>query len=102
MLLKKFIHSILILTLIIQLFPTNSKGRFVVQNKCKEDSTELPDAKSSPLRQLIEEDHKDILVEHDWVKVHFIQINNSIFHFSEELPVPHFGPIHTPPPNYFA
>lgn len=102
MLLKKFIHSLLIITLIVQLFPTNNRGRFIVHNKCKEDSTELPDAKANQLRQLIEEDHKDILVDHDWINVDFVHINSLIFHFSEALPVPHFGPIHTPPPNSFC
>lgn len=103
MLFKKIIHSILILTLIVQLFPTNTSGRFIMQKCQKEDaSSEVPDAKGSQLRQLIEEDHKEIYLEHDWVKVDFVNLNSLNFHFSEALPIPHFGSIHTPPPNEVA
>ena len=102
MLFKKVIHSILILTLILQLLPTNTSGRFYLQGSRKDDTSEMPDAKASQLRQLIEEDHKDICLDHNWVSVDFIHITNSVYHFSETLPIPHFGAIHTPPPNSLA
>lgn len=100
MLFKKIIHSVLIITLIIQLLPTNTSGRFIVKNARKQDSTELPDAKANQLRQLLEEDHKDLCIDHNWVTVDFVHVVKTTFHFSEALPIPHFGAIHTPPPNY--
>ena len=99
---KKVIHIILILTLLIQLLPTNTSGRFILQGSCKEDNSELPDATANQLRQLIEEDHKEICLDHHRISVNFVNIINAVYHFSEMLPIPHFGAIHTPPPNCVA
>ena len=99
---KKIIYLILIFTLSIQLFPTNQAGRFFLLDLPDNDFTEMAGSSVNQLRQFVEEEHKDIHIEHNWIAVPFIHINNTRFHFSVSLPDPHPGAIPTPPPNYFA
>ncbi len=101
MLLKRIIHTILIFTLFIQLFPTNQAGRFFMTDMPDDECADMP-TKGNSLRQFLEEEHKDIHIEHDWVSIPFIHITKIRFHFSVSLPTPHPGAIPTPPPNYFA
>jgi hypothetical protein len=99
---KKIVHLILIFTLSIQLFPTNQAGRFFMLDSPDDDQIGLAGLSVNQLRQFVEEEHKDIHIEHNWVIVPFIHITNTRFHFSVLLPNPHPGAIHTPPPNHFA
>jgi hypothetical protein len=99
---KKLIHIFLIFTLSIQLLPTNQAGKLFLFDLPDDDYTDMPGHSSNQLRQFIEEDHKEIHVEHHWVVVPFVHINNKRFHFAVSLPEPHPGAIPTPPPNHFA
>ena len=99
---KKIIHLILIFTLSLQLFPTNQAGRFFMPDLSDNEQTDLPGAAAKQLRQFVEEEHKDIHIEHNWVVVPFIHIRNVRLHFSVSLPTPQPGAIPTPPPNHFA
>ncbi len=99
---KKIIHLILIFTLSIQLFPTNQAGRFFLRDLPDDEHTDMSGYSSNLLRQFVEEDHKEIHIEQNWVVVPFIHIVNTRFHFSISLPDPHPCAIHTPPPNHFA
>ena len=95
---KRIIHFLLILTLTLQLFPTNRAGRFLMLDVPEDEYGDMVGSKT--MRQLAEEEHKDIHIEHDWLTIPFINIRNTNFHFSESLPNPHPGAIHTPPPNF--
>ena len=97
---KKIIHLILIFTLSIQLFPTNQAGKFFMLDLPDDENSEMAGTAANQLRQFVEEEHKDIHVEHNWLVIHFTHINNSRFHFSVSLPEPHPGAIPTPPPNF--
>jgi hypothetical protein len=99
MLFKRFIHTILIFTLVLQLFPTNMGGKFFMFDIPEDECTQLP---SNQLRQLIEEEYKDIHIENHSVTLPSVSISNIIFHFTELLPVSHPGAIHTPPPNFIV
>ena len=98
MFLKKIIHGILIFTLVIQLFPTNTAGRFLMLDLPEDGYADIPGSKT--LRQIAEEEHKEIHIEHNWLTIPFTNISKRNFHFSETLPIPHPGAIHTPPPNF--
>lgn len=98
MLIKRIIHFLLIFTLVIQLFPTNRAGRFLMLDLPEDEYGDMVGSKT--MRQLAEEEHKEIHIEHEWITIPFIHINNAIFHFSESLPTPHPGAIPTPPPNF--
>jgi len=99
MLFKRIIHSILIFTLVIQLFPTNPGGKFYMLDLPDDECTQLP---GNQLRQITEEEYKEMHIDHQYVTLPSVDINNFIFHFSELLPVSHPGAIHTPPPNAIA
>lgn len=96
---RKFINSILILTLFIQLFPTNQAGRFFMMDLPDDECADMP-SKGNQLRQFVEEEHKDIHIEHNWVSIPFINITRIRVQYSESLPSPHPGAIPTPPPNF--
>jgi len=98
MFLRGLIHILLTFTLVLQLFPTNQSGRFFLSDLPDDECSEMAGAKGQ-LRQLVEEEHKDIHIEHNGITIHFTNINNQLFHFSETLPVLHAGAIPTPPPN---
>jgi hypothetical protein len=95
---RGLIHILLTFTLILQLFPTNQSGRFFLFDLPDDECSDMACAKGQ-LRQLVEEEHKDIHIEHNWITIPFININKRLFHFSESLPIPHPGAIPTPPPN---
>ena len=99
MLAKKFIYYILIITLALQLFPTTQAGQFYIVELPEEECSDAPGAKGNPLRQINEEEYKDIHIEHNWIAVPMMNLNNAIFNFPVSLPEPHPGTIHTPPPN---
>ena len=101
MLTKRIIHILLIVTLVIQLFPTNQAGRFFCFDLPDEEYTDLGGAKGNQLRQLTEEE-KDLHIDHTWEPLCFVNAKNNLFHFSERLPIPHPGAIPTPPPNALA
>lgn len=94
---RRILYSILIVTLTIQLFPTNSAGRFLMLDLPDDEYSDMVGSKA--MRQLAEEEHKEIHIQHEWITIPFVNINNSTFHFSESLPIPHPGAVHTPPPN---
>jgi hypothetical protein len=97
---KRFIHTILIFTLILQLFPTNLGGKFFMFDLPEDECTQVP---ANQLRQIMEEEYKDIHIEHNhYLTLPSVNINNIIFHFTELLPVSQPGAIHTPPPNFQA
>lgn len=99
---KKFIYLIVIFTLLIQLLPTNQSGRFYLLDLPDDDYTKNSGSSTNQLRQLLEEEHKEIHIEHNWIVIPFITINSSRYHFSVSLPGPHPGAIPTPPPNHVA
>lgn len=99
---KKIIYLVLIFTLLIQLFPTSQSGRFFLVDLPDDDYTETSGSTANQLRQLQEEEHKEIHIEHNWVVIPFVTINSSRFHYSVSLPKPHAGAIPTPPPNYIC
>ena len=99
---KKIIHLILIFTLLIQLFPTNQAGKFFLLDLPDDEFADMAGSSANQLRQFVEEEHKDLHIEHNWIVVPFINLNNSRYHFSVSLPDPHPGAIPTPPPNHFA
>ncbi len=99
MLLRRIVHIVLIFTLAIQLFPSNQAGRFFISGCPEDENTDFGASKS--LRQLIEEE-KEIHTMNDWITLHFVRLNTAVFHFSEKLPLPHAGAVHTPPPNGLA
>ena len=96
--LRRIIHTFLILTLVIQLFPTNQAGRFFCMDLPEDEYTDIPGGKGKQLRQLTEEE-KDLHIGHNWRPLSFLTIMDATFHFSERLPIPHPGAIPTPPPN---
>ena len=96
MIFRRIIHALLMITLVIQLFPTNQAGRFFCIDLPEDEYTDIPGGKQ--LRQLIEEE-KDVHIDHNWKPLCFLSIKNATFHFSERLPIPHPGAIPTPPPN---
>src|SRR4028118_1859290 len=98
MFLRGLIHILLTFTLMLQLFPTNQSGRFFVSDLPDDECSEMAGAKGQ-LRQLAEEEHKDIYIEHNGITLPFTSISNRLFHFSETLPIPQPGTIPTPPPN---
>jgi|GEM_PF-3059145 len=99
---KKIIHLILLLTLLIQLFPTNQAGRLFLLDLPDGEYTDMANSSSDQLRQIVEDEHKEIYIEHTWITVLFVHITNTRFRFSVSLPDPHPGAIPTPPPNYLA
>ena len=103
MFVKKIIHLLLILTLSIQLFPTNQAGRFFLLDLPDDEFADMAGSSSTnQLRQFVEEEHKEFQIEHNWIVVPFIHLNSKRYHFSVSLPDPHPGAIPTPPPNHFA
>jgi hypothetical protein len=98
MFLRGLIHILLTFTLILQLFPTNQSGRFFLSDLPDDECSEMAGAKGQ-LRQLTEEEHKDIHIEHNGIAVSFTNISSRLFHFSETLPSFQPGAIPTPPPN---
>lgn len=97
MLIKRIIHFILIFTLVLQLFPTNRAGRFLMLDLPEDEYGDVLGSKS--MRQLVEEEHKEIHIGHEWIIIPVTFVNKAIFHFAESLPTPHPGAIPTPPPN---
>ena len=99
---KRIIHLILIFTLSLQLLPTNQAGRFFIPDLADNEQTDLAGSTSNQLRQFVEEEYKDIHIEHGGIILHFVHIINERLHFTVSLPTPHPGAIPTPPPNHFA
>jgi hypothetical protein len=71
-------------------------GKFFMFDLPEDECAQAP---ANQLRQLMEEEYKDIHIEYHNVTLPSVNLNNINFHFTELLPVSHPGAIHTPPPN---
>ena len=70
---------------------------------CHDDEcADMAGTSSNQLRQFVEEEHKDLHIEHHWMVLTFTNLNSKRFHFSVSIPDPHPGAIPTPPPNNLA
>jgi hypothetical protein len=97
---EKLLNIILIFTLILQLFPTTTSGKFFMFGQTKEECMDISGAANGQLKQLNEEQHKEIHLESHGLILTLLNLTVHIFHFSEMLPILHYGSIPTPPPNF--
>ena len=94
--LKRLLHIIIITTLVVQLLPVNRLSRYVFD---MEDEYATDITASKAMKQLAEEEYKEIHIAHTGVTISCMDISNAVFHFDETLPEPHPGVIPTPPPD---
>ena len=80
-----------------QLLPANKAGRSLFFDLSDDDYADTCACKTQ-VRQ-IEEDYKYVDAHHSWIHVPCKDILPSLFHFSENIPVPHAQTILTPPPD---
>jgi hypothetical protein len=97
---EKLLHIILIFTLILQLFPTTISGKFFMFGQAKEECMDMSGAAKNQLKQVNEEQHKEIHLESHGLILTLLNLTVFMFHFSEMLPLLHFDSIPTPPPNF--
>lgn len=98
--LRRLIDIILILTLIFQLLPANKAGRSFLFDLSDDDYSDSCTCKAQ-FPQL-EEESKWVDAHYNLVNVPCKDVQVSLFHFSENLPVPHAEAITTPPPDAVA
>ena len=79
-----------------QLLPVSRLSRYVFD---MEDESATDITASKAMKQLAEEEYKEIHIEYTGLTISSIAISKAVFHFDETLPVLHPGAIPTPPPD---